>query len=125
MKIMKKTILLMLGLVAGTASFAQESNPQTIASNDPQIHVVATNNQKVKLMIQPEDVKGKIALLDEMGHSLYTANVALNKGIIQQFDIAQLATGKYSLKVTTPTGTVTKTFIIQPTPYETFVVLGS
>lgn len=125
MKIMKKTIMLMLGLVAGTASFAQESNPQTIAPAEPQVHLMATANQKVRLMVQPEAAKGKIALLDEMGHSLYTANIALNKGISQQFDIAQLATGKYSLKITTPTGTVTKTFIIQPVPYETFVVLES
>lgn len=36
-----------------------------------------------------------------MGHSLYTEKVALNKGISQQFDIVQLATGKYSLKITT------------------------
>ncbi|MFB9295732.1 DUF3244 domain-containing protein [Persicitalea jodogahamensis] len=122
---MKKTILLMLGLVAGTASFAQNSNTQSFSAIEPQVHVVTTNNQKVRLMIQPEASKGKIALLDDMGHSLFTETVALNEGIIQQFDIAQLATGKYSLKVTTPTGTVTKTFIIQPVPHETFVVLES
>ena len=122
---MKKTILLMLGLVAGTASFAQESHSQTIASTEPQIHVLAMNNQKVRLMVQPEASKGKITLLDEMGHSLYTETVALNEGIIQQFDIAQLASGTYRLKVTTPTITVTKTFVIQPATYERQIVLES
>ncbi len=122
---MKKTILLMLGLVAGTASFAQESNSQTVASTEPQVQVLAASNQKVRLMIQPEDAKGKIALLDDMGHALYTATVTLNEGISQQFDIAQLASGKYRLKVTTPTSTVTKTFIIQPISEEKFVVIKS
>ncbi len=123
---MKKTILLMLGLVAGTASFAQESNSQTIAAVvEPQVHVMALSNQKVRLFVQPEASKGKIALLDEEGHSLFAETVALHEGINQQFDIAQLATGKYRLKVTTSTGTVTKTFIIQPVPHETFVVLES
>ena len=122
---MKKTILLMLGLVAGAASFAQESNPQAADTTEPQVHVMATSSQKVRLFVQPEAAKGSIALLDEKGRYLYSENVALNKGISQQFDIAQLATGKYRLKVTTPTGTVVKTFIIQPVPHETFVVLES
>ena len=126
MYIMKKTIMLMLGLVAGTASFAQESNAQLIASTtEPQVHLMATANQKVRLFVQPEETKGSIMLLDEKGHSLYTETVTLHKGISQQFDIAQLATGKYSLKITTPTGTVTKTFVIQTIPQETFVVLES
>jgi hypothetical protein len=87
--------------------------------------VVAPNNQKVRLIVQPEASKGKITLLDDMGHSLYTATVALNEGISQQFDIAQLASGTYRLKVTTPTGTVTKTFVIQPLSQERQVVLES
>lgn len=115
----------MLGLVAGTASFAQESNTQTTAATEPQVHVMATSNQKVRLVVQPEASKGKIALLDAEGHSLFTETVALNEGINQQFDIAQLTTGKYRLKITTDAGTVTKTFIIQPVPHETFVVLES
>ena len=122
---MKKTILLMLGLVAGTASFAQESNSQTFASTEPLVYMSTTTNQKVRLIVQPEASKGKIALLDEMGHALYTETVALNEGIIQQFDIAQLTSGTYRLKVTTPTSTVTKTFIIQPVSQERQVVLES
>lgn len=122
---MKKTILLMLGLVAGTASFAQESNAQTSAAAEPQVHVMATSNQKVRLFVQPEASKGKIVLLDEEGHSLFTETVALHEGINQQFDIAQLATGKYRLQISTDAGTVTKTFIIQPVPHDTFVVLES
>ena len=120
-----KKIMLMLGLVAGTASFAQQSYSPTIASGEPQVHLMATDNQKVRLFVQPEVTKGSIALLDGQGHSLYKETVALNKGISQQFDIAQLATGKYSLTITTPTGTVTKTFVIQTVPQETFVVLES
>ncbi len=122
---MKKTILLMLGLVAGTASFAQESNAQITAATEPQVRVMATSNQKVRLLVQPEASKGKIALLDEEGHALFTETVALHEGINQQFDIAQLATGKYRLKITTDGGTVIKTFIVQPVPHETFVVLES
>ena len=122
---MKKTILLMLGLVAGTASFAQESNSQTFASTEPLVYMSTTTNQKVRLIVQPEASKGKIALLDEMGHALYTETVALNEGIIQQFDIAQLTSGTYRLKVTTPTSTVTKIFIIQPVSQERQVVLES
>ena len=115
----------MLGLVAGTASFAQESNSQTFASTEPLVYMSTTTNQKVRLIVQPEASKGKIALLDEMGHALYTETVALNEGIIQQFDIAQLTSGTYRLKVTTPTSTVTKTFIIQPVSQERQVVLKS
>ena len=123
---MKKTILLMLGLVAGTASFAQESNSQALtAVTEPQVHVMASSNQKVRLVVQPEASKGKIVLFDEAGKSLYTETVSLYEGINQQFDIAQLATGKYRLKITTDSGTVTKTFIIQPVPHETFVVMES
>ena len=122
---MKKTIMLMLGLVAGTASFAQQSYSPIIVSGEPQVHVMATNNQKVRLIVQPEAARGRVNFLDEQGHSLYTENVALHKGVVQQFDIAQLATGKYSLTITTPTGSVTKTFVIQTVPQETFVVLES
>jgi hypothetical protein len=122
---MKKTILLMLGLVAGTASFAQESNTPTMAPTEPIVHVMAASHQKVRLVVQPEASKGKIALLDEAGHSLFTENVALHEGINQQFDIAQLTTGKYRLKITTDAGVVTKTFIIKSVPNETFVVLES
>ncbi len=120
---MKKTILLMLGLVAGTASFAQDSNSHT--TTEPKVLVMTTASQKVRLFVQPEASKGKIALLDEEGHSLFTETVALHEGINQQFDIAQLATGKYRLKITTDGGTVIKTFIIQPVTHERSVVLES
>ncbi len=115
----------MLGLVAGTASFAQESYAQTVDSSDPLVYMSATNHQKVRLIVQPEASKGEIVLLDEMGHALYTETVALNEGIIQQFDIAQLASGTYRMKVSTPTGTITKTFVIQPVSQERQVVLES
>ena len=122
---MKNTILMLLGLVASTASFAQQATPQTLTASAPQTHLVATTDQKIKLYIQPQPTKGQIVLRDTHGHSLYTSTVALQAGFAKQFDIAELAVGTYRLTVTTGTQTVTKTFVVQPLPNVTFVVLQS
>ena len=119
---MKKTILLMLGLVAGTASFAQQTPTQTPASDTPNTHLVITPDQKIKLFVQPVASNGQLALLDAQGHVLYGANVSLQKGFGQQFDISNLPIGTYRLVIKANDETVTKTFVVQPVPNQTFVV---
>ena len=119
---MKKTILLMLGLVAGAASFAQQTPTQAPASDKPQTRLVITPEQKVKLFVQPVAGNGQLSLLDTQGHVLYGANVSLQKGFGQQFDISNLPIGTYRLVVKTNDETVTKTFVVQPVPNQTFVV---
>jgi hypothetical protein len=78
---MKKTILLMLGLVAGTASFAPKSIAQTIDTPTPLARVVMTDNQKIKLFVQPILAEGEVAITDASGHSLYTSTMNLKKGL--------------------------------------------
>lgn len=119
---MKKTLTLMLGLVAGTASFAQQAPASTPVANAPQTHLVITPDQKVKLFVQPLATNAKLSLLDAAGHILYGSNVSLQKGLGQQFDIANLPVGTYRLQLKTGDETVTTTFVIQPTPNQTFVM---
>jgi len=76
---MKKTLLLMLGLVAGTASFAQQTPVQTPTTDTPQTRLVITPDQKIKLFVQPLATSGQLSLLDAQGHVLYGANVSLKK----------------------------------------------
>ena len=118
----------MLGLVATTASFAQQVTSQTgptPTASIAQTRLIATADQKIKLFVQPQPTKGQIMLRDAEGHSLYSATVALQNGLGQQFDVSSLAVGTYKLIVTTGSGTVTKTFVVQPVPNETFVVVPS
>ncbi len=119
---MKKTIALMLGLVAGTASFAQQTPSQTPATNTPQTHLVITPDQKIKFFVQPTPGLGTLTLLDAQSHVLYGANMSLQKGIGQQFDISGLPVGTYRLLMKLGNETVTKTFVIQPVPNQTFVM---
>lgn len=119
---MKKTITLMLGLVAGTASFAQQTPSQTPISDTPQTHLIITPDQKIKLLVQPLNTKGQLSLLDAQGHVLYGANVSLQKGFGQQFDITGLPVGTYRLLIKVNNETTTKTFVVQPVPEQTFVV---
>jgi hypothetical protein len=119
---MKKTIALMLGLVAGTASFAQQTPSQTPASDTPQTNLAITPDQKIKLLVQPLAANGQLSLLDAQGHVLYGANVSLKKGLGQKFDITGLPVGTYRLLIKANDETVTKTFVVQPVPEQTFVV---
>ena len=112
----------MLGLVAGTASFAQQTPTQVPASDTPQTRLVITPDQKVKLFVQPMASNGELALLDAQGHVLYGINLALQKGFGQQFDISNLPIGTYRLVVKTNGESVTKTFVVQPVPNQTFVM---
>ncbi len=116
---MKKIFVLMLGLVAGTASFAQEVAPQPTT---PQTRVAMTADQKIKLFVGPLPATAHIVFQDASGHALFTENVKLTHGFGQQFDVSGLAVGTYRLTLTTDGQTVVKTFVVQPVPYQTFMV---
>ncbi|QMW01413.1 T9SS type A sorting domain-containing protein [Spirosoma foliorum] len=116
---MKNVLILMLGLVASTASFANNS---TIQPSSTQTRVVMTAGQKIKLYVQPIQTKGKLAIWDANGQVVYKSTVNLKKGLSQQFDFSNLETGTYHLTVMTDTETLTKTFVVQANPNESFVV---
>jgi hypothetical protein len=116
---MKKVLILMLGLVASTASFANPSIPQNTAA---QTHLVMTADQKIRLYIQPLHSKGQLAILDANGQAVYTSTVAFQNGLSQQFDFSHLGTGTYRLTLTTGSETLSKTFVVQANPNESFVV---
>ncbi|MFD2934697.1 T9SS C-terminal target domain-containing protein [Spirosoma flavum] len=116
---MKKVLTLMLGLVASAASFANPTTPQTVAA---QTHVVMTPEHKIKLFVQPLQTKGQLAILDASGQAIYNQNVALQKGLSQQFDISNLGTGTFRLTLVTGAETLTKTFVLQANPNESFIV---
>ncbi len=121
---MKKSILLMLALVASTASFAQVA-PTTPAAPAPETRLVMTTDQKIRLYVEPVAAKGQIAILDAEGHALYSKPVGLKKGLSQQFDVSGLGTGTYRVMLTTGAETVTRTFVVQTVPYQSFVVVQS
>ncbi|MDB5241529.1 MAG: hypothetical protein JWP57_2154 [Spirosoma sp.] len=119
---MKKVLILMLGLVASSASFANTSTPQNTAA---QTRLVMTNGHKIKLYIQPLQTKGQLAIQDANGQDVYNKTVALQNGLSQQFDFSNLSTGTYRLTLTTGNQTVTRTFVVQANPNESFVVQQS
>jgi hypothetical protein len=116
---MKKVLMLMLGLVATTASFANEP---TTTPETAQTRVVMTTGQKIKLYVQPLRTKGQVTMLDTKGQAIFTETVNLQKGLSQQFNFANLGTGTYHLTLATGTETITKTFVVQANPSESFVV---
>ncbi len=116
---MKKILTLMLGLVATTASFA---NQPTTAPETAQTRIVMTAGQKIKLYVQPLQSKGQVAVLDARGQTVFTETVSLQKGLSQQFNFANLSTGTYHLTLATGNETITKTFVVQANPGESFVV---
>ena len=120
---MKKTILLMLGLVAGTASFAPKSIAQTTDAPTPQARVVMTADQKIKLYVQPVQAEGEVEILDASGHLLYTSTMNLKKGLGLLFDVSGLSVGTYQMLLKMGSEVVTKTFVVQPVPFESFVSL--
>ena len=117
---MKNTLILMLGLVAGTASFAQTTNSKT-----PEASVTITADQKVKLIMARENATAAITLRDTDGHVLYRENVDLRNGLRQQFNIAQLANGTYQLAVAVGDDTVIKTFVVGEQPAQKLVAIRS
>ena len=116
---MKKVLVLMLSLVASTASFAHASTAPASASDTRE---VMTSDHKIKLYVQPLQTKGQLTILDANGQAIYTSRVALQKGLHQQFDVSNLSTGTYRLTLTTGGQTVSKTFVVQANPNESFVM---
>ncbi len=112
----------MLGLVAGTASFANDSTAKPAAS---ETRLVMTTDHKIKLYVQPLQTKGQLAILDADGQAIYNSTVSLQKGLSQQFDFSELAAGTYRLTLNTGHETVTKTFVVQANPNTSFVVQES
>ena len=117
---MKNTLILMLGLVAGTASFAQTTTPKTPATS-----VTVTTDQKVKLIVAREEATAAITLRDADGHVLYTENVNLRNGLYQRFNIAQLANGTYQIAIAIGNDTVVKTFVVDEQPAQKLVAIRS
>ena len=119
---MKKVLILMLGLVASTASFANPSTPQ---NSTAQTHLVMTNEHKIKFYVQPLHTKGQLAIWDANGKAVYASTVSLQKGLTQQFDFSNLGTGTYRLTLITDNETITRTFVVQADPNQSFVVQQS
>lgn len=109
----------MLGLVAGTASFANSSTPATA---NAQSRLVMTADHKLKLYVQPLHTKGELSIRDANGQALYNTTVSLQKGLRQQFDFSSLGAGTYQLTLTTGQETLTKTFVVQADPNASFVM---
>ena len=108
----------MLGLVAGTASFAQ-------TTQEPQATISITNDQKVNLIVGKGEATAIVILRDAEGHILYSENVDLRNGIKQRFNIAELANGTYQLAVTIGNDVVKKTFTIDEQPAQKVVAFRS
>lgn len=118
---MKKILTLMLGLVAGTASFAQ-----IIDSTTPSTNLVVTADNKLKLIVSPEPARATIILRDMDGHVLYRNNsVDLQKGINQKFNLDELATGTYQLAVTIDKESTVKTFEVGVVPAQKVVKIDA
>lgn len=116
---MKKILILMLGLVASTASFAHTSPTQPAAQPT---RLVMTPEHKIKFYAQPQPTKGKLIIWDANGYSVYSTVVNLQNGLRQQFDVSNLSTGTYHMTLVTDNATLTKTFVMQANPNESFVV---
>jgi uncharacterized protein YpmB len=117
---MKNVLLLMLGLVAGTATFAQTDNSKT-----PETTVSVTNDQKVKLMVAREEATAAVTLRDAEGHLLFVENVDLRNGLRQYFNIAGLENGVYQLAVAVGKDSVVKTFVVGEQPAQKLVAIRS
>lgn len=120
---MKKSIALMLGLLAGTASFANTTE-EPIAQT-PQTKLVIANNQKLRLYVNAFPTSARVALKDAAGHVLFTEKYTLTKGLNRVFNISELEKGTYYLEVVTGNETQTKTFVVQDVPTQKIVTLQS
>jgi len=115
---MKKILLVVLGLVAGSASFANVNDtdkPATFAS--------IIDKDKVKLVVAPMKAKARVDLTDNYGHVLYTSDFNLALGIQQMFDISNLEMGVYKLSVIVGKERTVKTFNISETPSHQLVTM--
>lgn len=110
---MKKTLILMLGLMFGSASFAEVEKDTT--NNVPILAKVSVLKQgKIALTLSPADEVAFIKLNDEKGNLIYENKVYLKKGVTQPFDISELSPGKYNFIIKTTDEEVNETFVIKP-----------
>ena len=116
---MKKVLILMLGLVASTASFAKSSTP---SAANVQSRLAVTADHKIKLYVQPFSTKGELAIRDANGQAFYNTTVSLGKGLSQQFDFSNLPVGTYQLVLTAGQQAITRTFVGQADPDASFVM---
>ena len=121
---MKKVLILMLGLVAGTASFANSSTvlPSAVSPVTSATRLVMTANHKIRIYVQPLDTKGELSIQDAKGHTLYDSMVTLQKGLYQQIDFSDLGAGTYQLTLNTGGQTLTKTFVVQANPNASYIM---
>jgi hypothetical protein len=91
---MKKILLLVLGLVAGSASFANTNDDSKLSAKTSVI-----GNDKVKLVIAPMESKATLELMDSEGHLLYSSRINLSHGIKQVFDVSHLEDGLYQISL--------------------------
>ena len=64
----------------------------------------------------------RIGFVRASGQAVYTSMVSLQNGLSQQFDFSRLGTGTYPLTLTTGNETLTRAFVVQANPNESFVV---
>lgn len=117
---MKNILILMLGLVASTASFATSNEPNKPVA--AQTRLVMTDAHKIKLYVQPLETKGQLSIQDATGRAVFTENVNLQKGLNQQFDVSNLSIGTYRLTLVAGTQTLDRTFVVQADPNTSFIV---
>lgn len=117
---MKNTLILLLGLAAGTASFAQTTGSQT-----PETSISVTNDQKLKLIVARQPATAAVTLRDADGHVLYSEQISLRNGLLQQFNIAGLTNRTYRLIVAIGSDAVVKTFVIDEQPAQKLVAIRS
>jgi hypothetical protein len=108
---MKKILLLMVGLVASSASFANTNEP-----NKPVATASVIGNDKVKLVVAPQAASATLALNDEQGHVLYSSNIDLRDGFQQKFNISNLEKGVYQLSVAVGNERTVQSFTVTQVP---------
>ena len=117
---MKNVFILMLGLVASTASFANSAS-----KNEPSADLAVTTDHNIKLTVGAEEAKAVVILRDVDGHVLYRNQVDLQQGFNQKFNISELPTGTYQIAVTVNKQSTVKTFEVGVQPAQTVVKIGS
>ena len=110
----------MLGVVAGTASFANNTTP-----NAPATKLVVTTDHKLNLTIASQEAKAVVILRDDNGHILYRDQVNLQQGYHQKFNLNELPTGSYQIAVTVGEKSTVKTFEVGLQPAQKFIKIGS
>ena len=117
---MKKILLLVLGLAASSASFATANEP-----NKPLSTASLIGNDKVKLVVAPQEATARVALQDEQGHVLYASNVDLHDGLRQKFDVSGLEKGVYKLSIAIGKERTVQSFTVTEVPGHPLIALQS